>query len=255
MKWVAGLLLIANVVVYLWATSGESGAGPGASAKPDVNADAMRLLHEIHPSGAAAAAEGRDPADAAAAEIADVRDADIEPSGIDIHNTPPGARRSCHRIGPFKGGAGWSSATRWMRAQRFTYQAIRSERRETRVVRVYLGPFDSQAAATPALEKLKETNFDHFIEPDPADRKIYISLGYFTQEELAAKYVTHLLARDIKASSRDDYRDIGPHDWMEMSVNTTDRRDLLLSRNWAEQSAVVVEVDCRDLSLSGAAGS
>lgn len=253
MKWVAGLLLVANVVVYLWATSGESGAGPGASAKPDVNADAMRLLHEIPPS---AAAERRGPADAAGAETAAVRDTDIEPSGIDARRTaPPGARRSCHRIGPFKGGAGWSSATRWMRAQRFTYQAIRSERRKTRVVRVYLGPFDSQAAAAPALEQLKEANFDHFIEPDPADRKIYISLGYFTQDELAAKYVTHLLARDIKARSRDGYRDIGPHDWMEMSVNTTDRRDLLLSRNWTEQSAVVVEVDCRDLSLSGAAGS
>lgn len=254
MKWVAGLLLVANVVVYLWATSGESGAGPGASAKPDVNADAMRLLHEIPPSGAAD--ERRAPADAAAAQIAAVRDADIEPSGIDArHTAAPGARRSCHRIGPFKGGDDWSSATRWMRAQRFTYQAIRSERRKTRVVRVYLGPFDSQAAAAPALERLKETDFDHFIETDPADRRIYISLGYFTQEALAAKYVAHLLERDIKARSRDDYRDIGPHDWMEMSVNAADRRGLLLSRNWAEQSAVVVEVDCRDLSLSGAAGS
>lgn len=254
MKWVAGLLLVANVVVYLWATSGESGAGPGTSAKPDVNADAMRLLHEIHPSGAAA--ERRDPAEAATAETAAVGDADIEPSGIDAHPTaPPDARRSCHRIGPFKGGAGWSSATRWMRAQRLTYQAIRSERRKTRVVRVYLGPFDSRAAAAPALQKLKATNFDHFIEPDPAHRKIYISLGYFTQHELAAKYVDHLLARDIEARSRYGYQDIGPHDWMEMSVNTADRRDLLLSRNWAEQSAVVVEVDCRDLSLSGAAGS
>jgi len=254
MKWIAGLLLIVNGVVYLWATSGESGAGPDASAKPDVNADAMRLLHEIHPSGAAP--ERRDRAHAAGAQIADVRDAGIKPSGIGAgHTAAPGARRSCHRIGPFKGGAGWLSATRWMRAQRFAYQAIRSERRKTRVVRVYLGPFDSQAAAAPALEKLKETDFDHFIEPDPARRKIYISLGYFTQEELAAKYVTHLLGRDIKANSRDDYRDIGPHDWMEMSVNTGDRRDLLLSRNWAEPSAVVVEVDCRDLSLSEAAGS
>ena len=138
-----------------------------------------------------------------------------------------------------------------MRAQGFDYRAVRSARRATQVVRVYLGPFDSRAAAAPTLAWLQESDLEHFVEADSAGRKTVISLGYFTQAALAEKYIAHLRARNIAARARRDYRDIGPHDWFEATVATARRREQLRARQWAEPGAVVIEVDCRDLAAAG----
>lgn len=241
MKYLAGALVALNVLVYLWAAGG---AGPGAArpeAPAEVNADAMRLVHEIPPED-----DAGDPAEFAAGDEPGGASeaAAIEPSGIDSRT--PAAVRSCHRIGPFQGGAGWAAANRWMRAQGLDYRAIRGARRATRVVRVYLGPFESRAAAGAALAALKDANLEHFVEAG-ADGAA-ISLGYFTQAALAEKFVAHLRTRGFEARARRDYRDIGPRDWFEAAVDSADHRNRLRARRWAEPGAVVVEVDCRDLA-------
>ncbi|MDD9823177.1 MAG: SPOR domain-containing protein, partial [Gammaproteobacteria bacterium] len=214
MKWLAGALVAANVVLYLWAAGGSAPPGaPAPVAVADVNADAMRLVHEIPPAAESDAADAADAAvasaDSAGAATVPQGGINIQPSGLDSQP----AARSCHRIGPFKGGDAWDAAERWMRAQGFDYRAVRSARRATQVVRVYLGPFDSRAAAAPTLAWLQESELEHFVEADSAGRKTVISLGYFTQAALAEKYIAHLRARNIAARARRDYRDIGPHDW------------------------------------------
>ncbi|MDD9855026.1 MAG: hypothetical protein OXU88_02475 [Gammaproteobacteria bacterium] len=257
MKWLAGALVAANVVLYLWAAGGSAPPGaPAPAAVADVNADAMRLVHEIPPAAESDATDATDATDAADATVASADSAgdarvaqgiNIQPSGLDSQP----AARSCHRIGPFKGGDAWDAAERWMRAQGFDYRAVRSARRATQVVRVYLGPFDSRAAAAPTLAWLQESDLEHFVEADSAGRKTVISLGYFTQAALAEKYIAHLRARNIAARARRDYRDIGPHDWFEATVATARRREQLRARQWAEPGAVVIEVDCRDLAAAG----
>lgn len=221
-KWLAGALLAANIALYLWAAGGDGEGAPAARAAADVNPDAMQLLHEI-------------PAPAAG-------NAAIEPSGLGDAAQAEAAARACHRIGPFKDGENWAAANAWMRAQGFDFQALRGARRATRVVRVELGPFESRAAAGPAVAAVAAAGFDHFVEADAAGRAT-VSLGYFTQAALAEKFVAHLRARDIAARARPDERAIGPHNWLETAVDAAGR-EALLARRWAEPGAVTVAVDC-----------
>jgi len=225
LKGLVGVLLAANIALYLWA-AGDNGEGrPAADAVADVNPDAMQLLHEI-------------PAPAAATAV------DISPSGLESSATARPTARSCHRIGPFKGGQNWAAAVAWMRAQNFDHRAIRSARRPTQVVRVALGPFASRAAAAASLAALKAAGIEHFVEVDAAGQAV-VSLGYFTQAKLAEKFVAHLRARDIDARARPDYRDLGPHDWLETAVDAAGR-DALQAHTWPEPGAVVAEVNCTD---------
>lgn len=229
LKYLAGALLVANIALYLWAAGGDGEGAPAADAIADVNPDAMQLLHEI-PAPA--------PQDSAA----------IEPSGL---GGAAAVARACHRIGPFKGGEPWAAANAWMRAQGFDFQAIRSARRATRVVRVELGPFASRRAAGPALAAVQAAGLDHFVDTDAAGRAA-VSLGYFTQAALAEKFVAHLRARGIEARARPGERAIGPHDWLETAVDAAGRR-ALLAHKWAEPGAVVNETDCNEFAAAAPA--
>ncbi len=236
MKWVAALLLALNAAIYLWAGGGNGGGG-SAPAEPDVNTEGMLLLSEVP---------------TAARENA--RNADIEPSGIDSDTArPQRPETSCYRIGPFKAEADWRAATRWMAAQPFAYQALRSESRTMRAIRVFLGPFDSPAAAEPMAEWLKEQGVEHFANAvnEGGGGALRLSLGYFTQEELAVKFLAHLQSLGIEADSGVEFRLIGPFDWLEASVETA-RRDLLLARRWSGPGVAIIEVDCGEISPPGA---
>lgn len=230
MKWGVVLLLIANVALYLWAGGGIERAG---SVKPEVNKEGMRLLGEPQSAGADSAATSPDGAQARSARTGQ-------------------AALSCYRLGPFKDEAARSAAARWMSSRQLTYRAVRSESREMRAVRVYLGPFDTLDAAGPAMRGLKEKAIDHFVDPE-ARGQVYVSLGYFSQEALAVKFVAHLLTRGIDAKSRAEYRAMGPFDWMEAAVDTT-RRDLLLARRWPEKGVTVFKIGCDEALISAQTG-
>ena len=234
MKWLAALLLVANAALYLWAGGNDGGGGERAAAQPDVNADGMRLLGELRPR----APVPREPDTS--------RNADIEPSGLDPAATPRPAS-SCYRIGPFKRQADWQAATRWLESQQFVHQAVRSESRQMRAVRVYLGPFESFDAAAPTAEWLTKRGVDHFAKP--VDGGVRLSLGYFVQEELAERYLEQLRARGIEANSDMDYHPIGPFDWLEASVEDA-RRDVLLGRRWAGSGVAMIEVDCAEIAAA-----
>lgn len=250
MRWVVALLLFANVAFYLWIGERAGDGERGLSAEPEVNREGMLLLHEIRQGNrltAAAPATKPSPgkpapdADSTAPAAANgtLRPAVVAPTPI-IR-----ADLLCYRIGPFKKEADWRAANRWMRSRQFDYQVVRSESREMRAVRVYLGPFDSRAAARPVMNKLEDRGIEHFINLGERGL-VRVSLGYFTQDALAVKFIAHLLSQGVEASSRPEYRAMGPFDWMEASVAT--RRDLLLSHNWPGKGVAVLEIDCGEIS-------
>ena len=253
MKWLAGLLLIANVALYLWV--GGGGTEWAGAVEPDVNKEGMLLVSEARTeTGETERSPGANPAAANLANGETV-EAAVKPSAADLEKpAPAGAGRaalSCYRIGPFRGDAGWLAANQWMTAQKFRYTAVRSESREMRAVRVFLGPFDP-AVARQMMNGLKEKGIDHYAN-FKAQREVRISLGYFTQEELAEKFIAHLVSQSIKANSRKEYRAIGPFDWMEAAIDTQ-RRDSLLSRRWPGKGVAVLKVDCHEISVPAETG-
>jgi hypothetical protein len=148
---------------------------------------------------------------------------------------------SCYRVGPFRQAADWEDAVAWVKGKTWKWEHVRSESRELRAVRVYLGPYDSIGAAQTTIDMLKQKDLDHFVYL--REGKARISLGYFTQEELATKYVDYLTGQEIQAQSQPEYRTLGPFNWMDIMLESVERSGLL-GRQWNADDVNVAEKDC-----------
>ncbi|MEM7194394.1 MAG: hypothetical protein AAF402_05555 [Pseudomonadota bacterium] len=300
MKWIAALLMVANVTVFLW-FSGRHGNidSLAVESRPDVNKEGMLLLEEIETevsdpgsddglatavfdaseittvsiasSGAEKIATGQsdlveegpsESADSVLISLAAPANDSVVGTGagddvvsleteseiqVAALNPPTVGTRdlSCYRIGPFKQIDTWQSENSWMDESGFAFKPVSSESRELRAVRVFLGPFDSKQAAQSTISSLKNTDLDHFVY-EIEGGKARISLGYFTQEELAAKFVTHVQGKGFDAQSQPEYRILGPYNWMEASIDS-EKRTQIQNRQWSEAEVTVIEVDCADL--------
>jgi len=275
MKWFAAILMIANVVIFLGVSDREiENIASQGDARPDVNKESMLLLKEVAPEPAApdgvefsatitapnVSVETDLPTTSVASE--DVASISIDELGAatvtipgDIEQAAPGSQIavvaaadessadwSCYRIGPFKDLSLWRTAQDWVTDRGLGYQPVRSESRELRAVRVYVGPFASISAAQPAIENLKQRELDHFVYlKDGGEARI--SLGYFTQEELAVKFVDYLVSQQIEAKSQPEYRTLGPFDWMDVKISSG-ARGVLLSRDWGSDVTTIDEQPC-----------
>ena len=106
---------------------------------------------------------------------------------------------------------------------------------------MYIGPYESIGAAQPTIELLKEKNLDHFVYL--RDGNARVSLGYFTQEELAVKYVNYLTGQGIDARSQPEYRTLGPFNWMDIRVESGEAGELL-GKQWDTEGVNVSEKSC-----------
>jgi len=277
MKWIAAILMILNVLVFLGISDRqvEYVADP-EELQPDVNGDSMLVLKEVYPElnesdqpssgtsgGVPLIVTGGD--DLPETVISDDTLATVEVSGqgeatlveteenvqeseIDLAALVPAESGSlptglsCYRIGPFKSGSIWSRANSWVQSQDISITPVRSESRELRAVRVYVGPFESIAAAQGDVEALKQKELDYFVYLRD-DNQARISLGYFTQEELSIKFVDYLKTQNIEAKSQPEYRTLGPYDWMDVEIEG-ERRGLILDREWGDEEVLTVEREC-----------
>ena len=316
MKWIAAILMIVNVIIYLRVSDQQGDVddqGPVVSA--NVNAQSMLLLKEIRPEleivennyqAVAVSTPGEvaipvpvmqestitttsieeestqnqesdlpttvllggELAKVTVKESGDILASINETTGDDIQAsssaikqtqapkssdqqsttlasvaaTPSLQNWTCYRVGPFKLEDKWKAATTWVEQSGYWFQPIRSESRELRAMRVYVGPFETQAGTRPTIADLKEKELDHFLYTSD-DSQVRISLGYFTQEELANKYVNYLKGLNVDAKSQPQYRTLGPYDWMDVRVDISDRVKLL-SKDWGEKSVALAEKPC-----------
>ncbi len=277
MKWIAAILMIFNVLVFLGISDRQvEYVADQTELQPDVNGDSMLVLREVYPkledsdrlgnvdsanepvivTGGDDLPETIIPDDTLASlEVSSSGEATLieteEPaqeSEIDLAALVPAESGSlpvglsCYRIGPFKSGSVWSRANSWVQSQDISITPVRSESREVRAVRVYVGPFESIAAAQGDVEVLKQKDLDYFVYLRD-DNQARISLGYFTQEELSIKFVDYLKTQNIEAKSQPEYRTLGPFDWMDVEIEG-ERRRLILDRDWGDEEVETIEREC-----------
>ena len=267
MKWIAAILMITNVAVYLWAGGRQSDPiTESAAVQPDVNREGMLLLSEVKPSRAAVSATSLAPAPTAgeqaepevqsdgsvttglgsadiivSEDIVTVGD-DVNQASVQLDSETETKAAMCFGVGPFKGEEAWLAATSWMVENNYAYQHVTSESRELRAVRVFLGPYAASADVDPVIALLDQRGLDHFVY-QVADGSTRISLGYFTQEELATKFMTYLDSLNIAASSQAEYRRLGPFNWMEIPPGQVDSVTIT-GRDWNETGVTVLTVSC-----------
>ena len=255
MKWIAAMLMIVNVAVYLWAGGRQSEGAPAAAVLSDVNREGMRLLREVAPVRRAAAVSAApvssrsrsDGSVTTALEDTDIVGEELAPGGeaaaaVAASAAPDADERLCHRVGPFKREDAWQAALAWMADNGLFFQRVTNQHREHRAVRVFLGPFASPAEIGPVRSLLRDKELENFTYHGE-DGAMRISLGYFTQEELAAKFMEHLKSLGVVARSRPEYRPLGPYSWMEIPPGQADMA-ALTGRNWGENGVRVTAVAC-----------
>lgn len=229
MKWVVVILLGANLLVYLVGNSHSFFIAPTKiSTTANVNVEGMMLLHEIHAGERA---------------VRDTPDSNLSRTHGDLW---------CYRIGPFSEETNRLSAEQWMNSQQFAYHTLRTAHREMRSINVYLGPFASLVAAVPTVEWLNAEGFEYFVDSSKP-QAISIFMGYFTQDELAKKFIAYFLQRAINANTQTEYRTLDALTWLEGSVAAASHK-LLRSHRWPEKGAALHEVDCQEIAPARAGG-
>jgi len=279
LKWMAAILMILNVTVYLWASGGQLETSLLKNpSSPDVNKDGMLLLSEAGgtpqfgviaarnlpkiPKPEESVAKSDESNDGQTVQSSerttgldtgeslivteDLIEKDNEISSAaavgDALSGSAGLSTQCYRIGPFRKPEPWQIAKNWLTEQGVEYKHVTSESRELRAVRVFLGPYRAATETEAAVKVLDSKNLDHFVYQleDGASR---VSLGYFTQEELATKFLNYLTSIKVDAQSQPEYRILGPFNWMEIPAQTIDV-ELLQGHDWVEANVGLSRLDC-----------
>lgn len=222
MKWLVALLLIINVMVYLW-VGGDAGRGAEFSRehRADVNKAGMLLLSESDTTARTSnIADGSSPA---------------------TEKSVPTPVATCYRIGPFKQEAAWQAAMTWVEQQKIAFTTVNSARREFRAMHVFLGPY-TEAQAVAMLPSLQQHGLEHF-KHRIKDNQTRISLGYFTQKILANRFMAHLDTLGLAAQIQPVYQLLSPLNWLQIPI-VDNILATLKQHNWRAENIKLVQIDC-----------
>ena len=261
MKWLAVVLIVTNLAAYLLVGGRQTSTETVGS---DVNKTGVLLLGEVDASQPAAAAFHSQPdgtgitgarTDGPPVENDTKRDTDTATAGdmpdqatVFVENSIDGSRDqpvvwACYRLGPFRREDSWQAAKMWMDESGFEFRPVTSGSRQLLAFRVYLGPFVSESSVDAILKTLESRGLEHFRYR--ADNGLTrISMGLFSQEELAEKHLNYLISNQYEAKSQSEYRHLGPFNWMEVPSVDMDRAQLS-GHEWDESGVRMTKVHCQ----------
>ncbi len=243
MKWLAVALIVINLAAYLLGSRQTPLDTVRSDSRSDVNKTGMLLLAEVDASQSAATVFSRQPdaSGAASAQMPDEAATAVANPINDRIGQPVAA--GCYRLGPFRQEDSWQAAKRWMDGSGFKFRAVTSGSRQLLAFRVYLGPFASESSVDAILKELESRGLEHFrYRTDNGLTRI--SMGVFSQEELAQKYLDYLKNNRYEARFQPEYRRLGPLNWIEIS-STDMQKEQLSGHDWHEPGVALTKVNCR----------
>ncbi len=258
MRWLFGILLLANLILFLW-DSTQPAVNQGAPAPlpatvagvaPLVLVGEQRALPTSPPAQLAEAATPAVPQSESQPlttepEVtpAKVAEAPVPPEQPEPEPTPapapapppvsaptpspepepvvaPAVTAECTRFGPFSDEDRARAAARFLAGQNvYATLATEGETRDARYI-AYLPAADSRAAALERLRELKAKGIDSFIMGGAFNNAI--SLGVFSQQESALRLVAQMERRGYAVKIYSQERASAIH-WLELGRRNTDR--------------------------------
>jgi hypothetical protein len=213
MRWLVAILLVLNVGLYLWLTGpGKKVADPGVVELSAINPQSMRLLTDAD------------------------RVADVPASGV---------VSICVRIGPFVAPGAAAQARELLDEFRLSYATDTIKAREVRAFRVYVGPYEASDLAEIMRERLRDREIEHYMMTE-ADGTRMFSLGLFSREVRAERYVETVAVEGIEANLREEFRKLAASEWLEirdLAVDSDARRRLEVA-DWNEAHAKLRRIPC-----------
>ncbi len=237
MQWLAAFLLTINVLIFLGINKGQLESRPANEiSNLDVNRESIRLLSEVEAEGLSVPSSPNPaslrplPVPTGTATEREVAAADTAPMG-----------RVCFRVGPFEKGASWQDAMGWFQQQSQIQHRTRTVERSLRSIDVYLGPYPSMELVQPTLDMLEERALDYIISE--REDGWQVSLGFFTQEKLAFRYMDRLRNEGIEFKYQPEYRSLGPWYWVEVETSRG-FAEILRNRDWQDEMVTVTQTSC-----------
>ena len=246
MKWLAVVLIVTNLAAYLLVGDRQDPLHTARSDfRSDVNRTGMLLLAEVEASQLDSAVPG-------SRTEATETIAGAAPEPIPLKKPIDGSgdqgvdqwvTEACYRLGPFRREASWQAAKRWMEESGLAFSPVTSGARQLLAFRVYLGPFASESSVDATLKRLESSGLEYFrYQTDNGLTRI--SMGLFSQEELAKKYLEYLIGNRYQAKFQPEYRRLGPLNWMEISSAEVDQ-ERLSGHGWDESGVAMTRVNCQ----------
>ena len=240
--YLLGLLIIANVAVYFWPDTLNSGAKLYA-AKADIKPHFLRLNKEIEDKY-----YGNQKVEKLVSESTftpPISENEIILSTIDEESLTATDNGDCYRLGPFLHAANYELAQAVLLNADIDYKKTKRVAKESNVYRVYLGPFSERAVLIDARTKLNNKKiFDHFVRQEPDDTLI-ISLGIYSSRDKAAGAVELFSDSLDKVNQRNETITLPDSYWLHFVLAPDDSARAELQRtDWGETSAKVGRFQC-----------
>lgn len=205
LKWIVGLLLLANLALFGWMRWGSAltvDADAGA-VKAALNPDKVKLL-EMLPASSATPASSTTPGmtltlSPVSAPVATAPPAVPTPAPGVAVNVPPKVS-NCAEWGEFSGGdlaRAQQALAAFKLGDRLTQRGLEQDHGYW----VYIPPLKKRAAVEKKIAQLKERGVkDYFVVQEKGRWLNAISLGVFKTEEGAQKYLATLKAKEVRSA-------------------------------------------------------
>lgn len=203
MKWICGIIVLANVALYMWGLWYHQPLADRMplTPRPDVAHEKMKLLSE--------------PGARLVLRTPSVAPAAAEPAASDAH---------CFELGPFRTLEKARVAGTKLDAQGLGYTRLAEYETLGPSYRVYLPPFPSKEAAERKRRELTALGFtDHALIQQEEGMENAISLGIFSVEQNAIARVRQLARKKINALIQ-PIPNVHPVYWLALSAPETDGR-------------------------------
>jgi hypothetical protein len=203
LKWIVGLLLLANLALFGWMRWGSSltvDADAGA-VQAALNPDKIKLLTTL-PGSAAVAASGTAPGTSLTLlpASAPAASAPLSASTPAVAVNVPPKVLNCAEWGEFSGDD-------LARSQQALAELKLGDRLTQRIQEkdhgywVYLPPMKKRTVIEKKIEQLKERGVtDYFVVQEKGRWFNAISLGVFKTQEAAQKYLVSLQSKDVRSA-------------------------------------------------------
>ncbi len=214
LKWIAGLLVLANLGVWMWVLWYAEPEVPPIVARAEVAPEKLRPIGE--------------------------RGVPLQPRApkpVPLPATPP-PEAICFRLGPFAGTDAAAEAGRRLAELQLVHESREEKQMTVTGFRVYLPPYKTPALAEAARRELRRQGFrDHALMTE-AGLKNAVSLGVFTVEENARRHLRTLAAKGFKAQLQFLHQ-VKSHFWLEVRPRP-DQVEALRALAWKDAAVKLV---------------
>jgi hypothetical protein len=205
LKWIVGLLLLANLALFGWMKWGSALTvdADAGSVQAALNPDKIKLLESL-PASAATPASGTMPGltltlSPVSAPAASATLPASAPAPAVAANVPPKVA-NCAEWGEFSG-EDLARAQQDLAALKLGDRLIQRGLEQDHGYWIYIPPVKKRAAVEKKIEQLKERGVkDYFVVQEKGKWLNAISLGVFKTEEAAQKYLATLKTKGVHSA-------------------------------------------------------